>query len=52
MKIWAKKSDPAIKVMMTGIFRHTPKAAVRASKQPAIAWLLDEYGDELSPVKW
>lgn len=34
------------------IFRHAPKAAVRASKQPAIPWLLDQYGDELSSVKW
>lgn len=31
--------------------RHTPKAAVRASIQPAVAWLLDQNSDELSPVK-
>lgn len=31
--------------------RHTPKAAVCASIQPAVAWLLDQDGDELSPVK-
>lgn len=31
--------------------KHTPKAAVCASIQPAVAWLLDQNGDELSPVK-